>query len=453
MAPVVNYEANTRKQQHMPLPDTRGEAANIISQWLRQGRFPDRLLDDTTDARNHVAELVYGVAKMKGLLEYVLDARAKRVLDRAALPYLLVGAYQILFVESIPVYAAINETVNAVGASKTRFAKGFVNAMLRSVARDRDAILKSIPELPGHIRYSHPEKLYSRWVGKMGRTTADALCEWNNTIPSLVIAPNLLKISMKAFVNTLTEAGIEATPHTSAPERFLTLAKAQKIGDVPGYAEGMFSVQDPSTWMAVELLDAQPGDRVLDACAAPGGKTSLIVQCMKDVGVVWAVEKKRPRLIQLKDNMFRMGYKSVKCVELDASVPDQIRGKTEMHAFDRILLDVPCSNTGVFRRRADARWRFDEDMIARQRRLQMRLLQSAAPLVAPAGILVYSTCSLEREEGHDLVSEFLSQHPELTLEQEKENVPPSRDMDGAYAARIRRRIIKGNNQRQRVVSR
>lgn len=423
----------------MPGSEAHAEAAGIIRQWLRQGRFPDRLLQDVVDDRNQVAQLVYGVAKTRGLLEHLLNERARRGIDRSALPFLLIGAYELLFSPHTPSYAAVNETVASVSGSGSKFASGFVNAMLRRLVREREAILGGMEKLPVHLRSYHPEALYLRWEKRLGRARAEALCRWNNGAPDLMLVVNRRLATLESMTVALAKAGIGATAHGAFPGRCLRLDQSRIVEELPGYKEGHFSVQDPSTLVAVDLLDIKPGMTVLDACAGPGGKTGLIVQASGEPGRVWALDKQEDRLSRVTENMTRLGAAAVTARCADASNPDVIRSATGRRDFDRILLDVPCSNTGVLRRRADARWRFDEKGMERYTRLQRRLLESGLQLLAKGGALVYSTCSIEPEEGEELVRAVLSDRKNMEIDAVEVNIPPDRDMDGCTAIRIRRR--------------
>jgi len=201
---------------------------------------------------------------------------------------------------------------------------------------------------------------------------------------------------------------------------------------LPSFKDGWFYVQDPSTLLAVRELGAKPGESVLDLCAAPGGKTAFIAELMENRGRITAQDREPDRLELIRENCARLG---VTCVEASIA-PMGIIAKPSKR-FDRVLVDAPCSNTGVMRRRVDLRWRIRPEEIERLSTAQLELLRQAAPRVKPGGILVYSTCSLEPEENGAVVKQFLAEHPDFTLEQERELTPFADGVDGAYVARLR----------------
>jgi 16S rRNA (cytosine967-C5)-methyltransferase len=213
------------------------------------------------------------------------------------------------------------------------------------------------------------------------------------------------------------------------------LAHGSRVPDLPGFTEGWFSVQDPSTAVAPALLDPGPGQRVLDACAAPGGKTFVLAERMRGRGTLWAADVSPGRLRRLEENLKRMGLEWVQVRRADAASP--LLGRMcGGEGFDRILLDVPCSTTGVLRRRPDARWRFSPERLNQLTRIQQAMLNNAATLLRPGGRLVYSTCSLEPEEGTELVRAWLRGRPEFRLLEERSLFPPDTQTDGVYAAAL-----------------
>jgi 16S rRNA (cytosine967-C5)-methyltransferase len=211
------------------------------------------------------------------------------------------------------------------------------------------------------------------------------------------------------------------------------------VPDLPGYAEGAFAVQDPSTAAAVNLLDPRPGERILDACAAPGGKTVAVADVLAGNGSVVAMDLHRDRLALLRDSMKRTRCRGVDVVRGNASRPEDVDRVSGGEAFDRILLDVPCSNTGVLRRRPDARWRFTTERLGDLVRRQRAILDGAAPFLKPGGTLVYSTCSLEPEEGPDQVNTWLRGNSRFEHVATSSLFPPDSGTDGIFAAAVRRR--------------
>jgi 16S rRNA (cytosine967-C5)-methyltransferase len=409
-------------------------AAGIVGRWLETGEFPDRLLEAVERDRGFITEVVFGTVKRRRVLDFLLRQVAPRVPEPPLRAHLLTGIYQLWLMRE-PGYAVVNETVSAVQALFSARQAGFVNAVLRRVIRERPALEAALAAQPLALRLSHPDALADRWIPRHGAGAAARLFEWDNQPPPLVLRLNPAQGPMSAFLAALAEAGHEATPHPFGPDRFCVLARGADVRQLPGYDGGRFMVQDPSTVAAVDLLAPQPGESVLDACAAPGGKTLAMAECMAGAGRLMAMDLHADRLPPLRENLVRLRQTWVAVVEGDVrTLPPEAAGP-----WDAILLDVPCSNTGVLRRRPDARWRFTVERMKRLVETQQGLLEAAAGAVAAGGRLVYSTCSLEPEEGETLVRDWLTRHPAFGLEAERRLFPPVDGVDGAYAARLRRR--------------
>ena len=236
----------------------------------------------------------------------------------------------------------------------------------------------------------------------------------------------------------LREARVPCVPHRFGAGRYLVLGRGSRVASLPGYEQGCFTVQDPSTELAVDLLAPRPGESVLDACAAPGGKTVLIAERMQGRGSILALDRHADRLTRLHENCRRLDLGIVDPARADASSPAAIRQCAGERRFARVLVDAPCTNTGVLRRRPDARWRFSAQRMATLAATQRRLLDAAASFLEPAGRLVYSTCSLGPEEGQELVRGWLDGHPGFTLVEQRTLFPPDSNTDGVYAAALTR---------------
>lgn len=416
--------------------NSRSLAAQKIHEWLDTDAFVDHLLEGEIADRAFITEVLYGVARQKRKLDWILNSCTDRRPDPEIVPYLLVGIYQLMMMDTVAEHAAVNETVQAAKDNPAvRHAAGFINAVLRRVIRDRQRLADALQRKPDGVRLSHPDILIDRWTKTFGQDRMQHLCEWNNDRPCVSIRVNKRLTSIEAFTGLLDKADTNATPHTYAPDEFLVLPRGVSVRSVPGYEDGLFSVQDPSTTVAVTLLDPQPGEVVLDACAAPGGKTLLMGEMMDDTGILIAADISPRRLALVKQNVRRMKLTNVTIAEFNASRADSVGGHSQ---FDRILLDVPCSNTGVLRRRPDARWRFSKNKLKELIRLQRTILSNTAGMLKPGGTLVYSTCSLESEEGHDLIAAWRRVTPDFALMDEITIFPPDKQMDGIYAAAIRR---------------
>ncbi|MGQ9661474.1 MAG: 16S rRNA (cytosine(967)-C(5))-methyltransferase RsmB [Kiritimatiellia bacterium] len=417
-------------------PNLRAKAAQILSEWLRTDCRLDELLEKESADLPFLMELLYGVARWKRLLMWVLRQLTKGRPDPRLIPYALVGMYQILFMDTVKAYAAVNETVEAAKEYGNKQGTGFINRILRQTVRRRARLVRAIQRQPLGIRESHPDVLLKRWIATHGQERVEALCRWNNQRAEVVVRVNLSQTTAQELRARWEAAGIRAVPHPFEPQSFLVLPRGVSIPKLVGYAEGWFSVQDPATTCAVALLNPQPGDVVLDVCAAPGGKTILIAEQMADKGKVFAVDVDSQRLGMLRQNIQRMRLRSLEIVQADATSPDLPRNLNET-MFDRILLDVPCTNTGVLRRRPDARWRFSLERLQTITELQSRLLDNVSRLLKPGGILVYSTCSLEPEENELLIQRWLASHPRFRLLNSISLFPPESQTDGGYTAALR----------------
>ena len=429
----------------MKKPNSRTVAAKIITQWMDDESFPDRLLTTVQHDRAFVTELVYGVVRRKQTLEYIAQKFVPRRPENFVLATLYVGIYQLCFMDNVEEFAAVHETVEVVKSSRHQdavSAAGMINAVLRNVQEERDAILKNLTRQPDEIRTSHPEQLIHRWIKQYGERDTRQLCEWNNRPAETILRVESTRISPAKFKAALEEANIEVIPHPfKCLETFLTLPRGVPVPNVPGYDEGWFTVQDPATSASVELLDPMPGESVLDACAAPGGKTSMIAGLMEGEGELVAMDLHDDRLDTLADTVKRIGWDFIKIVKGDAArgFPPSGTGDADgVKQFDAVLLDVPCMNTGVIRRRVDARWRFNRDRIETLKKTQWKILTEMSKCVKPGGRLVYSTCSLEQEENEELVSRWVREHPKFRLAKARRLFPPKSGTDGAYAALLRR---------------
>jgi 16S rRNA (cytosine967-C5)-methyltransferase len=418
--------------------NSRLVAAEIVFEWMEDQSFPDRKLAQLKSDHAFVLEVVNGVVRNQNILRWLEQqwvSAPPRLFFKAVLH---VGLYQLLFMDNVEQYAAINETVNAAkdypggtGAAK------MINAVLRRAQREKAQILEAIEQQPAHIRYSHPEFLMTRWTKQYGEADAIALAQWNNEPPSTILRIEQTAVDAAEFIDKLREADIEPLMHPySDKEIFLVLPRGVAVRKVPGYNEGWFTVQDPATSVSVDLLAPRPGEAVLDACAAPGGKTAMMAGRMKGQGELVAMDMHDDRIDVLKENQKRLNLDWIEIAKGDARHPETTLGERK---FDAILLDVPCTNTGVLKRRADARWRIDQDRIETITKLQNEILDACARMLKDKGRIVYSTCSLEAEENEDLVARWVAKNPGFRLVKTGKAFPPDSGTDGAFAALLRRK--------------
>ncbi len=420
----------------MKLPShPRAASIYILEAWLNRGIYPDRLLEQVAEERSLVTEIVLGAVRRQRSLRWIMKQRVPRRPDSAAEAALMSGLYQIFFMQGIKEHAAANETVEGARIAFPRIQTGFINGVLRGALRDQTALRQGLEAQSPGIRYSHPDELVRRWGRQFGQLSMRKLCEWNNTPPSVVVRVLLSRIAAPAWRQRLADAGIDASPHPFDPDHYITLPRGFAVPDLPGYREGQFIVQDPSCGAAIGLMAAAPGEDILDACAAPGGKAIAMADAMQGLGRLMALDASAQRLPRLQENLARAAF-----LHTEARLGSVLAWPEEdaQARFDGILLDVPCSNTGVIRRRPDARWRFDAENLRGLNQTQRSLLDAASRLVKPGGRLVYSTCSLEEEENESLVSEWAARNPDFRLVRSVKVLPGKSETDGAYAARLER---------------
>ena len=379
------------------MANARRSAAFIVARWIATKDFPSSMLPQDRD-RAFVQDLVYTTIRRIRPLRKILGLLMKQWPKGELEALLYVGAAQILYMPDVPDFAAVSETVEAAKGCENPSIAKVVNGVLRNVIRRREEFEKMIADATLEERESFPTALVRRWERRFGAENAARLCAWHNTPAETFIARR--------------------------DGSFVKLERGQRVEDVPGYADGDFIVQDPGTRLAIELLDPRPDERILDACAAPGGKTVQIAWRGASV-VACEVNPKRRR--RLEENLARLKLGVEVIPELPAS-----------QTFDKVLVDAPCSNTGVLRRRPDARWNWNEEKLAALVKLQAEILDACASRVASGGALVYSTCSNEPEENEAQVTAFLARHPDFSLEESRESIPFDSGTDGAFAARLRR---------------
>ena len=413
-------------------------AAQILADWLENQDFPERKLLEIKHDRAFIMELVHGSLRQQLVLTWLETKMINRTPSILTRSIIHVGFYQLLFLNNVEIYAAINECVeaakcqsNGLGAAK------LVNAVLRRCDRERDEILCGLKNEPLSIQLSHPPELLKGWMDVYGEKKAINLAEWNNRPAETIIRVEKSRVDLDVYLDELQGNDIDPIIHTSSGnETFIIVPRGISVTSLPGYKEGWFVVQDPATAKSVDLLAPKKEEEILDACAAPGGKTSLIASRMQnDAGLV-AMELHTDRLPKLKSNLNRMRFNSVEIVQGDARNPHKALGSRD---FDGILLDVPCSNSGVLRRRSDARWRINADRMKKLNELQYEMLTACSKILKFTGRLVYSTCSLEQSENEFLIERWLSDNTDFYLENQVKTVPPESNMDGAFAGLIRRR--------------
>ncbi len=411
-----------------PAFSARAAAQRVFHDWSQSQRHAADLIARVQAERplphaDHalLLDLVLTVLRHLSLLDHwIAQLTSDRPLDDPT-RWLLRAALAELLILGIAPHAAVNENVNLGGR-----AGGLINAVLRRACREKDSLLSQADALPLHLRHSHPPFLLQRWEKHFGPSDTAALAAWNQQPAPVFVRLNRLHPDAESSLPQ--QPGLEPIGHD--------FYRCQRL-PLEALNAGHCYAQDPSTALAPSLAAPQPGHTVLDACAAPGGKTALLAQAMRNEGRLIATDLPGPRLRRLQENLARL---RVTCAEVhphDWLAPGPAPDWLPAEGFDLILLDAPCSNTGVMRRRVDVRWRLTEAEFTRMIDLQRQLVESLLPHLKPGGRLVYSTCSIDPEENDAQIDHLLRAHPRLQLETTATRLPHRDHTDGAYTAVLR----------------
>jgi 16S rRNA (cytosine967-C5)-methyltransferase len=450
------------------------------------GQMLDRLLDQTQE-RQRATDLVHGTVRNRGAIDAVIatfSGRPTARIDARLLTILRVAVYEIAYNSATPVYSIVDEAVNTAAKSGGKRQSGFVNAVLRQIVRhvanrqadlaqanprrtlvqtpqagcefDTDFLPDPATDAGTHLslRFSLPSWLVAEWLSEFGLEQTRSICMACNRKPSLYIRVNPLRATPEDLLARLREAGAQAEPvRSDAVRRYpdmplrahyeqenaaqgsvmIRITGPHAVTQLPGFSEGHFSVQDLSASQAVRILNPQPGWSILDLCSAPGSKTTQIAELSRDAASVIATDIDPARMERVRENVARLGLRSV------TIVPHAQIGQGP-ERFDAILVDAPCSNTGVLSRRVEARFRVTAQAVKDIAEIQKGLLAKAAGLVKPGGRICYSTCSIQKRENQDVVRDFLAGHSEFELASESLLLPSIGPFghDGAYVALLKR---------------
>jgi len=437
--------------------DPREAALRILHAVDTRSAFSDRLLDGAharsgPDARDRALlhELVKGSLRWRGRLDFALDGRIHIGLA-AVQPWirniLRLGAYQVLMLDRIPPHAAVDESVKLAHKYGHPGAAGLVNSVLRRIVEEKDAIAWPEGDDAASLAIwgSHPVWIVERWLARFGAAETRTLLMANNRAVATGLRVNRLRGTREQLVERLAAEGVEARVAELSPD-LVWVEGHHSPGALKTFKEGWCTAQDESEALVGRVVAPLPHERILDLCAAPGGKSTHLAELIGDEGEVWAMERDAHRVASLEATIARLGEHSIHVVHGDG------RSYAFPMPFDRVLVDAPCSGLGVLGRRADARWRKGPEVLAEMPPVQMELLDSAAHRLVPGGLLVYSACTFEPEETDQVIERFLAAHPGFRLESVAGTVPdsvvtpegcmrvlPQRDgCDGAFAARLRK---------------
>jgi len=424
--------------KHKDASPARRAAFDILRR-VADGAFSSVLLaaDDPklkTSDRALTHELVLGVLRWQSWLDKTIEHFSKRRIESLDLPVriaLRMGLYQLRFLSRIPASAAVNESVNLVRGAKLSSASAFVNAVLRRAIREADYDPSTEDQDPLErlaTETSHPVWLIDRWTRSFGPAEAESLARANNEIPPTAFRVVQRRANADQIMQQLTAAGASVELSTIAQHAFRVSGATAALRDLS--ANGQIYLQDEASQLVAEILDAHPGDRVLDLCAAPGGKTTLIADRAGENAFIIAADRSATRITTITTTVALHQLRSINAVLLDAR--DKLPFAPQ--SFDRILVDAPCSGTGTLRRNPEIRWRLANEDIANFAADQKQFLRNAAIVLRPTGRLVYSTCSVEREENEEVIDNFISTHADFTVEKTVRTWPHREGSDGFFMA-------------------
>ncbi|AFZ29741.1 sun protein [Gloeocapsa sp. PCC 7428] len=442
--------------------DNPRQLAFIALRWVQRGAYADVALDRVlrqTDLssvdRRLATELVYGSVRRQRSLDALIDQLAKKKAQQQPPDLRIIlhlGLYQLRYLDHIPDAAAVNSTVELAKKNGFSGLANFVNGLLRQYLRlaTREDPLK----LPAHsverlgILHSYPDWIIEVWLKQFGYKETEQLCAWFNQPPAIDLRINPLRASVEKVATALQEAEVGVTRVANLPQALRFTTSTGAIEKLPGFDAGWWTVQDSSAQLVSHILDPQPGEVVIDACAAPGGKTTHIAELMQDTGTIWACDRTVSRLKKLQQNIARLQLKSIQICPGDSrNLPHFV------NIADRVLLDAPCSGLGTLHRHADARWRQTPETVKELTVLQTELLTHVSTWIKPGGVLVYATCTLNSEENEAIVQAFLTQHPCWRIEHPAANsigvpyatssgwmqvLPHHQSMDGFFIVRLQK---------------
>jgi 16S rRNA (cytosine967-C5)-methyltransferase len=407
-------------------------AAAEICADMRGGELLDAAFERRTvelDARDRrwLRELVYGMLRRRGVIDAILAERVRGGIGRIdadLLDLFRLGVYQLLHMGSVPAYAAIAQTVELSKARHGIGASKLVNAVLRRVDRERDGLEPVLPSDPAEalaVKYSHPAWLVRRWLSRWGSDATELLLTRNNDEATVVLRPfGIVREQLEAMLESadvhVEEGGAPLVRDS------IQISGGITLGDLGAFRQGLFFIQDPASTLVTRYAALPAGSLVADLCAAPGGKS---LELSRSVRLVVAADRSPARLGRVVANRARLEVENMRIIAADALFP-------AIRPVEAVLLDAPCTGTGTFRRHPDARWRLRVSDLAVTASRQASLLRSAATVVAPGGLLIYSTCSLEPEENDEQVESFLGANPGWRVEPPPAGAVPPETMDGDY---------------------
>ena len=447
--------------------DSRKTALEVLNTVTLGNKTLDSVMGDIPQDERYLSRrdralftaIVYGVLRWRGRLDHVIahfsNTPIKKI-EPGVLNILRLGLFQLIHLDRIPDSAAVHTAVEITKKFSTSRTAGFVNALLRKSAANHSSInfpkFEVDPVAFLTISQSLPDWLVQRWLKRFDKEAIMNLCSTINSIPPITIRINTLKITRKQLILSLENQVERMQPTVVAPDGIKLINPKSAIPGMSTFKKGWFQVQDEAAQLVALLLNPQPGESVLDACAGLGGKTAHLAQLMQNQGSLTAIDRDEEKLRQLDSEMRRLGIDIVQTRGHDLHTP---LDKKKVAVFDRVLLDAPCSGLGVLRRNPDIKWNSTEKSLKRHANKQRRFLEILAPLLKSNGVLVYSVCSIEPEENEAVIRAFLKNHPEFVIDKSQgklpermhslaepkagfKTLPALNDMDGFFLTRLKR---------------
>lgn len=424
------------------LDQTNSYADLLFENEIRKNRLSDQ-------DKGLIQEIFFGAVRWRNQLDWIIKHLYQGSFEKTPRFFrhiLQISLYQLIYMDRIPAYAAINEAVMLAKSKGGAYWGNKVNGILRTFQRGECQVnlpdLKTEPIEYIAIKSSHPAWLVERWIRRYGIEEAISFCEANNRIPNITLRTNRLKINTEELRKFLTDNNIEVSLSPYLKD-FLITERLPDLSSFEAFENGLFSIQDASAGLACELLAPGPGETMVDLCAAPGGKTTYLAELAQDKATILAVDIHKSRLNLIRQNLSRLGLKSVQLIQADGA-------QFSCDPVDKIIVDVPCSGLGVLSKRVDLRWKRTPEQIDGLTQLQSKLLQNAAKLLKPGGVLVYCTCTIEPQENEQMVERFLNVNKQFQLENASNYVsnqttdssgciytfPHHHGIDGSFAARL-----------------
>ncbi len=388
-----------------------------------------------------ISEIVYGVTTWKLTLDEIIKKYSKIKIKKIS-PWILnilrMGIYQIIFLDKIPKSAAVNESVNLAKRYGHASSSNFVNAILRKIEKnDYEEFFKIEDDIERISKTtSMPKWIVEELMKNNEIKKVEEICKNSNIKPKITIRVNSLKINKQELIKKLKEKGIECNESQEKVDDFLILEKIKNIENIDEFKKGYFTIQDISAGQTARILNPQPGELVLDACSAPGGKTTYMAELMKNKGKIeaWDIHEHRTKLVE--KNAQRLGIDIIETKVKDASLYDE----SLKEKFDKILLDVPCLGVGVIKRKPDIKWKRKPEDIKNITEIQKKILDNCSKYLKKNGVMVYSTCSILKDENEKVVNEFLKENSEYYIKSEEtRNILPNQEEDGFFICKIYRK--------------